>query len=139
MGHSTWIFLTRYIGYKYGSKALDEKKLPIQVLPLKQLARYKEQILSAELVYAFLLRKSKQHRTLMQAYIFSDDAHPIPYLNTLESLSRFARVSKGSLDPNPKIRSLESSILYKRFKLIDNGETAFDLLRSFTVKPKKKD
>jgi len=108
IGHGIWNFLVRYIGAKYGPEGLEKRTFPVLVLPLKKLGRYKNQILSTELVYSFLFQKSKHHRAVMQDYLFSAEEYPIPYLKSLGTLSKFARVSKGTLEPKPKKHSPES-------------------------------
>lgn len=108
IGHGIWSFLVRYIGIKYGPEELEKKTFPILVLPLKMLRRHKQQIISTELVYSFLFQKSKQHRILMQDYLFPVEGYPVPYLSSLGTLSKFARVSKGALEPKPKKRPSEN-------------------------------
>lgn len=96
MGHSTFYYLTQYLGNKYGADSLKKTKFPMTIIPQKKLSRLQNSILNNELVFSFLLQKSKQHRDLMQSHIMSSPA-PIPSINSHRQLSRFAKISHSSL------------------------------------------
>jgi hypothetical protein len=70
MGHSTFNYLVSYLGTKYGSEALSKKRLPMTVIPQKKLASIRTQIFNNELLFSFLLQKSKSHLKLMREYSF---------------------------------------------------------------------
>jgi hypothetical protein len=97
MGHSSWRYITQFIGSKYGAAALKKLTFPVTVLAQKQVASQKQQILSNELVFSFLLQKSKRHRDLMQDYLIESEQFPLSFLNTQSKISRFAKLSKSSL------------------------------------------
>lgn len=108
MGHSSWRYITHFIGSKYGADALKKLTFPVTVLAQKQITAHKQQILSNELVYSFLLQKSKRHRELMQDYLIEGKQFPIKFLNTQSQISRFAKLSKSSLS---RTKSDDNSVL----------------------------
>jgi hypothetical protein len=98
MGHSTFNYLVSYLGAKYGSEALSKKRLPMTVIPQKKLASIRTQIFNNELLFSFLLQKSKSHLKLMREYSFSSPA-PVPQISSNRKLAKFAKVSHSSLRP----------------------------------------
>ncbi|MBD3750837.1 MAG: hypothetical protein IE931_15320, partial [Sphingobacteriales bacterium] len=87
MGHATYYYLASYLGAKYGSEALSNKRFPMTVIPQKKLALLQTQIFNSELVFSFLLQKSKKHIELMREHVFSSPA-PIPQISTYRQLSK---------------------------------------------------
>ena len=96
MGHSTFNYLTRYLGGKYGSDVLNKKRYPMTVIPQKKLSSLKKQIFNTELVFSFILQKSKAHIGLMREHVLSSPT-PIPKISTYRQLSKLAKVSHSSL------------------------------------------
>lgn len=96
MGHATFNFLASYLGAKYGSEVLNKQRYPMTIIPQKKLATIKTQILNSELVFSFLLQKSKKHREIMRDYILSSPA-PISQISSIRQLSKFAKMSHSSM------------------------------------------
>lgn len=96
MGHATFNYLASYLGAKYGTEVLCKKRYPMTVIPQKKLATLQTDIFNSELVFSFLLQKSKKHIELMREHVFSSPA-PIPQISTYRQLSKLAKVSHSSL------------------------------------------
>ena len=102
MGHSTFYYLVHYIGLKNGSIELKDHQYPMMVIPQKKLSRHKTAILNTELVFSYLLQRSKQHREIMQNYLMNNPA-AIPKINSHRQISKFAKISHSSLQQSKEI------------------------------------
>lgn len=96
LGHDTFNYLGQYLSQKYGSDSLNDYLIPMIVLPRKQLSKFKTNILNNELVFSYLLKKPSGNASQISEYVFQSPS-PLPQLNSVSRLSKFARVSRNSV------------------------------------------
>ena len=95
LGHTTWAYVNAYLCYIHGPEKAPDVKVPVTVLPMTQVNKYKEIIISTEIVNSRLLRPSDEQ--IPQIFELANKLPSLSYLRSHKAMRKFTQRSDGKI------------------------------------------
>ncbi|MBE0471404.1 MAG: hypothetical protein IBX55_18075 [Methyloprofundus sp.] len=101
LGHTTWAYVNAYLSYIHGPEKASNIKVPVTVLPMSQVNKYKEIIIATEVVNSRLLRPSDEQ--IPQIFELANALPSLSYLRSHKAMRKFTQRSDGKINAILKI------------------------------------